>query len=81
MDDLRAWTTDPLFGTGSIPVYLHIDTMEAVKQMFPYCVETSKATGGGLVPSLTYHVFDNDTQAFEVCGVPVIPLQGNDLLS
>ena len=44
--------------------------------MFPYMVDSSQATGGGDIPSFTWHPFEPDT-AFvvaEVGGLEVVPL-------
>ncbi|KAJ3350694.1 hypothetical protein GGF32_004679 [Allomyces javanicus] len=75
IDDLRAWTQYPDLKLTGVPVYLSVDTMATVAQVFPYCVETSRATGGGLVPSLSFHQFDDSTDAFVVCGMPFVPLK------
>ncbi|KAJ3262876.1 hypothetical protein HDU77_011667 [Chytriomyces hyalinus] len=55
LDDLRMWTLDSI---PSIPVYLNKETMGVVASAFPYIVDRTKATGGGQIPSLEFHVFD-----------------------
>ncbi|ORZ40846.1 beta-lactamase-like protein [Catenaria anguillulae PL171] len=75
IDDLRAWSTGSVFFKGPIPVHLHTDTMATVTQMFPYCVDTSSATGGGLVPQLQFTVFDDSTESIDVCGMSFVPLK------
>ncbi|KAF9202931.1 hypothetical protein BGZ49_006967 [Haplosporangium sp. Z 27] len=47
--------------------------MDIISVTFPYLVDSSKATGGGDVPSFTYHIIDHD-QDFEVEGVKFTPL-------
>ena len=52
LDDLRQWT---LVGKRSpalqntVHIYLDVPTMEVVGRCFPYMVDTSKATGSGVV--------------------------------
>ncbi|KAI9173258.1 hypothetical protein H9P43_007389 [Blastocladiella emersonii ATCC 22665] len=75
VDDLRAWSVESPFFKGPIPVFLSADTMRTIETMFPYCADTSKATGGGLVPQLAFQVFDDDTDALDVLGLRVVPLK------
>jgi hypothetical protein len=49
--------------------------MEVVASTFPYMVDASRATGGGDIPSFTYHIIDHDKD-FEVEGVKFTPLPG-----
>jgi hypothetical protein len=65
MDDLRQWT---LRGAvqDSIPIYLNSETMDVIERAFPYMVDQTKATGGGAVPSLEFHVYDKDRQGDEM---------------
>ncbi|KAF9408532.1 hypothetical protein BGZ94_002277 [Podila epigama] len=56
-----------------IPVYLDQGTMDIIASTFPYMVDSSKATGGGDIPSFTYHIIDHENDFF-VEGVKFTPL-------
>ncbi|KAF9110409.1 hypothetical protein BGX27_006368 [Mortierella sp. AM989] len=73
LDDLRAWCLIDKECPFSIPVYLDQKTMDIIAITFPYMVDASKATGGGDVPSFTYHIIDQDKD-FDVEGVTFTPL-------
>ncbi|KAJ3295025.1 hypothetical protein HDU79_009989 [Rhizoclosmatium sp. JEL0117] len=62
LDDLRSWTLHrdgPVQST--IPIYLNQSTYTVISSIFPYIINASKATGGGHIPSLTFHIFDTPT--------------------
>ncbi|KAG0054470.1 hypothetical protein BGZ83_011157 [Gryganskiella cystojenkinii] len=73
LDDLRAWCLLDKDHPYSIPVYLDQPTMDIIASTFPYMVDSSKATGGGDIPSFKYHIIDHDND-FEVEGVQFTPL-------
>ncbi|POY72085.1 hypothetical protein BMF94_4892 [Rhodotorula taiwanensis] len=72
LDDLRGWTLRGAIQR-SIPIYLTQATFEEVSKAFPYLTNAGKVTGGGDVPALTWHIFDED-KPFEVAGIEVVPL-------
>ena len=47
LDDLRSWTMNGCI-QDYVDIYLTQECMQTVGQMFPYLVDTSRATGGGL---------------------------------
>ncbi|TIB74407.1 hypothetical protein E3Q22_04188 [Wallemia mellicola] len=69
LDDLRAWTMRSI--QDCIDVYTNEDTYQTVCNVFPYMVDSSKASGGGDVPSFRWHIITPGEQ-FDVAGVPVI---------
>jgi hypothetical protein len=75
MDDLRSWCLLDKENQYSIPVYLDQNTMDTVANTFPYMVDSSKATGGGDIPSFKYNIIEHDKD-FEVEGVTFTPLPG-----
>ncbi|GAA5909601.1 hypothetical protein JCM8208_007197 [Rhodotorula glutinis] len=72
LDDLRGWTLRGAIQP-SIPIYLTQETFNEVSRAFPYLTSLGKATGGGDVPALTWHVFD-ENEPFELFGVRITPL-------
>ncbi|KAI9344667.1 beta-lactamase-like protein [Obelidium mucronatum] len=66
LDDLRQWTlksdTQPERGPiqESIPIYLNKEAMAVIAGAFPYLVDRSRATGGGQIAALDFHVFDGE---------------------
>ena len=76
MDDLRSWCLLDKENPYSIPVYLDQSTMDTLAHTFPYMVDSSKATGGGDIPSFTYIIIEHDKD-FVVEGVTFTPLPGN----
>ncbi|BGO96145.1 hypothetical protein NBRC10512_002473 [Rhodotorula toruloides] len=72
LDDLRGWTLRGAIQP-SIPIYCTRDTFKEVSKAFPYLTNTGAATGGGDIPSLTWHIFDSSTP-FELEGLTVVPL-------
>ncbi|KAF9432737.1 hypothetical protein BGZ76_010388 [Entomortierella beljakovae] len=73
LDDLRSWCLVDKDKPFSIPVYLDQSTMDTIATTFPYMVDSSKATGGGDVPSFRFNVFDREKD-FEVEGLTFTPL-------
>lgn len=49
--------------------------MDIITSTFPYMVDSSKATGGGDIPSFTYNIIEHDKDFF-VEGVKFTPLPG-----
>ncbi|BGP35884.1 hypothetical protein JCM10296v2_007736 [Rhodotorula toruloides] len=72
LDDLRGWTLRGAIQP-SIPIYCTQDTFKEISKAFPYLTSTGAATGGGDIPSLTWHIFDSSTP-FELEGLTVVPL-------
>ncbi|KAI8817804.1 beta-lactamase-like protein, partial [Fimicolochytrium jonesii] len=77
LDDLRQWTIGGkhLCVQDHIDVYLSPQTMGVVSSSFPYLVDKGKATGGGDVPSLRFHVFEAGIDKFVVGELEVVPLE------
>ncbi|KAF9336372.1 hypothetical protein BG006_008879 [Podila minutissima] len=73
LDDLRSWCLLDKENPYSIPVYLDQATMDIITSTFPYMVDSSKATGGGDIPSFTYNIIEHDKDFF-VEGVKFTPL-------
>jgi phosphoribosyl 1,2-cyclic phosphodiesterase len=78
LDDLRSLTLRGTFAPvqDNIPIYTSPVTYSSIANMFPYMVDSSRATGGGDIPSFIWHPFDQ-TQPFEILscgGIKVIPL-------
>jgi phosphoribosyl 1,2-cyclic phosphodiesterase len=78
LDDLRDWTMNVDGQRGAtgytLPIYLVKRDFESIKRAFPYLVDTNQATGGGQVPSLRFHVLEDERAPFEVCGVTFFPV-------
>ncbi|GAA5929362.1 MBL fold metallo-hydrolase [Sporobolomyces koalae] len=72
LDDLRGWTLRGHIQP-SIPIYCTQDTFDDVSRAFPYLTNTGKATGGGDIPALTWHIID-PVAPFELFGVEIVPL-------
>ncbi len=64
LDHLRAWTLGRVVQS-YVDVYLTQETMNTVEGMFPYLVDRRKATGGGGVGALRWHIIDS-TKPFVV---------------
>ncbi|KAJ3074817.1 hypothetical protein HDU98_010086 [Podochytrium sp. JEL0797] len=78
LDDLRAWTIDSRV-QNSIDIYLNKEAMAVVAGAFPYLVDSKKATGGGQIAALVFHVFDaEDAPAWELTpeGFPILDIDG-----
>ncbi|KAF9164788.1 hypothetical protein DFQ26_001022 [Actinomortierella ambigua] len=73
LDDLRSWCLIDKKNPYSIPVFLDQTTMEILASTFPYMVDSSKATGGGDIPSFNYSIIDHNKD-FEVEGLKFTPL-------
>lgn len=80
LDDLRQWT---LHGSiqPHVDVHLSQDTMQFVEHVFPYLVDTRKASGGGDVAGVQFHLLESTAprhfqpiQLFD--GVQIIPFEG-----
>lgn len=75
LDDLRGWTFYG-FIQSSIPIYCTKTTFDAVKEMFPYMIDSDKATGGGDIPATEWHIIDDSKQFYvESCGITIDPLR------
>lgn len=75
LDDLRGWTLGR-FIQDSIQIYCSQTTYDAVKAMFPYMIDSDKATGGGDIPAFDWHVIDEDKEFWvESCGISVQALK------
>ncbi|CAG8459762.1 11904_t:CDS:2 [Acaulospora colombiana] len=72
LDDLRAWTLHEVI-QDSIPIYLTNDTLDSVKTLFSYLVDSKQATGGGDLPKFQWHLIDSQTP-FTVEGLEFTPL-------
>ncbi|KXS18695.1 hypothetical protein M427DRAFT_153070 [Gonapodya prolifera JEL478] len=60
LDDLRQFTIGPpgYRVQDHVDVYCNTETMQVIESAFPYLVDKTKATGGGDVSSLKFHVLD-----------------------
>lgn len=72
LDDLREWCVRQ---GRPMPIYLTRATVETVAASFPYLVDKTKASGGGDLPTLQFHVIDDECE-FEVEGIKVTTLPG-----
>ena len=72
LDDLRSWTMNACIQT-HVDVYLTRECMDTVQQTFPYLVDTSRATGGGDVGALRWHIIDPHTPF--LAGPQQVPVQ------
>ncbi|KAJ2910693.1 hypothetical protein GGI21_000616 [Coemansia aciculifera] len=72
LDDLRQWTSS--FGI-SIPIYCDEETLKVVARTFPYLVDTSFATGSGIVTQLNFRTIDSSFAPFECQGIEFQPLR------
>lgn len=76
LDDLRSWTMGGCI-QGHVDVYLTYECMKTVQQTFPYLIDRSRATGGGDVGALRWHLIDSHRPFFvgpmqvEVTPLPV----------
>lgn len=74
LDDLRGWTLGG-FIQDSIDVYCTRKTYDAVAAMFPYMVDSAKATGGGDIPAFTWTIIAEEGEFWiESAGVNVSAL-------
>lgn len=58
LDDLRHWTMHQVIQK-HVDVYCDSETFKAIEGIFPYLVDTRKATGGGSVSNLNFHTFEH----------------------
>ncbi|KAI8924123.1 beta-lactamase-like protein [Entophlyctis helioformis] len=60
LDELRQWTIggETKSVQDVVHVYLGPETMEVVARAFPYMVDKKRATGGGDVPTVQFHVIE-----------------------
>ncbi|KAM0752640.1 hypothetical protein T439DRAFT_323258 [Meredithblackwellia eburnea MCA 4105] len=75
LDDLRGWT---LHGSvqKSVAIYASQETFDEISRAFPYLTNAGKATGGGDVPALSWHIIKPFEPfviegGLEVVGLPV----------
>lgn len=75
LDDLRGWTLGG-FIQQTIEIYCSKATFEAVRDTYPYMVDTAKATGGGDVPAFKWNIIPALHSEFYVpsCQVAVTTL-------
>lgn len=57
LDDLRSWTMGACIQP-YVDIYLTEECLQTVQQTFPYLVDTLRATGGGDVGALRWHIID-----------------------
>ena len=62
LDDLRGWTMDGAVQK-RIDVYCDLQTMQYVKRVFPYLVDSKMASGGGDVADLVFHLLPTVSSA------------------
>jgi len=78
LDDLRSLTLQGTFAPvqDHVPIYTSPETHATISNMFPYMVDSSKATGGGDIPSFVWHQFEpSETFTIHTCGdIRVMPL-------
>ena len=73
LDDLRMFT---LRGPQDVVhVHCHRRYFAGVQRMFPYIVDAAKATGGGQVPAVDFHVFESSDAPVTVAGLAFQPIE------
>jgi phosphoribosyl 1,2-cyclic phosphodiesterase len=72
LDDLRQWTLGGSIQK-SVNVYLTESTMKHVQSVFPYLVDNTKATGGGDVAGLSFHII-KEGEEFTIDNVKILPI-------
>eukprot|EP01135_Chromosphaera_perkinsii_P004959 Nk52_evm3s307 gene=Nk52_evmTU3s307 len=84
LDDLRGWTIHGAIQP-TVDVYMDAGTGKLVERVYPYIVDTSRATGGGDVPklnlvSLVRHQCDGDNvvKALLSCRDKACPFEHNN---
>ena len=80
LDDLRQWTIGEQHACIQefVDVYLNQETLDVVSHAFPYLIDTSNATGGGVVPKLKFHLIEtgsNGPLPFTVGELGFIPFE------
>lgn len=73
LDNLRAWTLGNVIQS-QVDVYLTKECSETVSGMFPYLFDSSKATGGGGVGAIRWHIIDDD----KPFNIPIRPFKSRD---
>jgi hypothetical protein len=68
LDDLREFTEKE-----KVPVFVSKVDFEVVQRIFPYLVDTNKATGSGYVSQIQFELWDSD-KPFDVLGLKFTPL-------
>jgi phosphoribosyl 1,2-cyclic phosphodiesterase len=75
---LRSLTLRGIFAPAQdhVPIYTSPETYTSISNMFPYMVDSKKATGGGDIPSFLWYPFStSETFSIPSCGgIEVIPL-------
>jgi len=73
LDDLRAWTANSNIQP-YIDIYLSQDTMKEIQQTFPFLVSRDRASNGGFVTDIKFHIIE-DRVPFEVgdTGINIMP--------
>eukprot|EP01117_Protostelium_nocturnum_P011812 TRINITY_DN4306_c0_g1_i1.p1 TRINITY_DN4306_c0_g1~~TRINITY_DN4306_c0_g1_i1.p1 ORF type:complete len:454 (-),score=152.03 TRINITY_DN4306_c0_g1_i1:37-1374(-) len=69
LDDLREFTED-----FNVPVYTTEKLLVSLGRVFPYLVNTNKATGSGYVAKIQWNTFNYD-EPFDVCGLKVTAVE------
>ena len=76
LDDLRAWTLRGVIQQ-HIDVYVSQTTFSEVQRAFPYMVSKEYASGGGDVPEVKWHIFEDSVPiVLEESGIEILPLPG-----
>ncbi|TPX37496.1 hypothetical protein SmJEL517_g00729 [Synchytrium microbalum] len=78
LDDLRQFTIGPesYRCQSHIDIHLSKETMKVVGGVFPYLVDSAKATGGGDIPTTQFHIFDQHGPApFSTGELEIIPFE------
>ncbi|EGG06920.1 Hypothetical protein MELLADRAFT_124039 [Melampsora larici-populina 98AG31] len=73
LDDLRSWTSGANPIQKTMAIYCDQDTFLTIKQMFPYMIDPSTATGGGSVPTFQWNIFERE-KPLDLFGLRVTPL-------
>ena len=80
LDDLRQWTLNGAVQS-HVDIYLNQNTMEFCSSVFPYLVDTTRASGGGDVSSLRFHLLervngiDGEYKPLNLYGLEVLPFE------
>jgi len=73
LDDLRAWTLRGIIQS-HIDVYVSQATFFEVQRAFPYMVSKEFASGGGDVPEVKWHIFEEGVPfVLEESGIEILP--------
>lgn len=74
LDDLRHWTGHSPLVQNGLDVYCDKDTFNTIMTTFPYLVNPEQATGGGLVGSLRFKIFDAWKEFKILDFLPITPI-------